>query len=181
MNLSLTIILTLGLILIKTVWIRTELRFSKERFNFDMFKTNGVEAAIVILQILAAIYTPLPKTQFNDLIVAVGLVMYVAGFVLAFWSRSVMSKSWGVPGEHNKEIQSKLVTSGPFSFSRNPIYVAFILLYFGFAAAIQSWLIILRIPLAIYFYKSAVREEKNLEKIFGKEYVAYKARVPRFF
>ncbi|MGI8419705.1 MAG: methyltransferase family protein [Candidatus Levyibacteriota bacterium] len=178
---TLLIILTMGLILIKAVWIWTELHFSKERFNFQMFKTNGVEAIIVILQILAAIFTPLPKTQFNGILVIAGVLMYIVGFVLAFLSRSVMNKSWGVPGVHNKTKQSKLVTTGPFSFSRNPIYVAFTLLYFGYAAAIQSWLIILRIPLAVYFYKSAVREEINLEKIFGKEYISYKKRVPRFF
>ncbi len=179
MNTVLIIVLTLGILIIKAVWIRTELKFSKERFNLQMIKTNAVEALILILQILAAIFTPLPQSSFTHVLVIAGIVMYVSGFVLAFWSRAVMSKSWGVPGEHVAK-QNKLVTTGPFSFSRNPIYLAFLLLYFGFAAAIQSWLIILRIPLVIYFYKSTLREEKNLEKMFGKEYVDYKARVPRF-
>ena len=55
-------ILTLGIIIIKVIWIRTEIKFSKERINFDMIKTNFVEAAILFLQILAAIFTPLPQT-----------------------------------------------------------------------------------------------------------------------
>jgi protein-S-isoprenylcysteine O-methyltransferase Ste14 len=176
---TLITILTLGIIIIKTIWIRTEIKFSKDRINFDMIKTNAVEAAILILQILAAIYTPLPQGPLSSLITVSGVGMYIGGFILAIWAKNTMSKSWGVPGEHHKK-QSKLVTDGPFSFSRNPIYLAFMMLYFGFAIAIQSWLIILRIPLAIYFYKSAVREEKNLEKIFGQEYTDYKKRVPRF-
>ena len=90
-----------------------------------------------------------------------------------------MQQSWGVPGEHAAK-QNKLVTKGPFAFSRNPIYLGFLLLYFGYAAAILSWLIILRLPLALYFYKSAKKEEINLEKKFGKEYTEYKSRVPLF-
>lgn len=176
---ELIIILTLGIIIIKAHWIHTEIKFSKERINMDMIKTNAVEAAILTLTILAAIYTPLPQGPLSWLITLSGVAMYIGGFVLAIWSKNTMSKSWGVPGEHHKK-QSKLVTEGPFGFSRNPIYLGFLMLYFGFAIAIQSWAIILRIPLAIYFYKSAVREEKNLEKIFGKEYTKYKKRVPRF-
>lgn len=179
MSTALIVILTLGIILIKAEWIKTELKFSKSRFNAEMFKTNAVEALILVLQILAAIYTPIPQTPFTWLIVLAGVSMYLAGAILAIWAKTTMSRSWGVPGVHEKK-QDKLVTEGPFAFSRNPIYVGFLMLYFGYAIAIQSWLIILRIPLAIYFYKSSVREEKNLEKIFGKEYVAYKKRVPRF-
>jgi len=179
MNTALIILLTIGIIVIKYVWIRTELHFSKSRLNFTMLKTNGIEALIIIFQILAAIYTPLPKNTFNFILIIAGCAMYITGFVLAFWARNVMKQSWGVPGEHSAK-QKRLVTAGPFVFTRNPIYLGFLLLYFGYAVAIQSWLIILRIPLVIYFYKSAVKEEANLTKIFGKEYLMYKAHVPRF-
>jgi len=179
MNAALILILTFGILIIKIIWIRTELKFSKKRFNLEMLKTNGIEVLILVLQILAAVFTPLPHTPLSSLVTITGILLYAGGFFLAMWARTTMSKSWGVPGEHAAK-QNKLVTTGPFSFSRNPIYIGFLMLYFGFAFAIQSWLIILRIPLAIYFYKSALREEKNLEKIFGKEYLAYKTRVPRF-
>ncbi len=175
----LVIILTLAIVAIKAVWIRTELKFNKERFNFEMVKTNAIETLILALQILAAYVTPLPRTPFDWLISLTGLEMFVGGAILAFWARTTMQRSWGVPGEHAKK-QNALVTNGPFSFTRNPIYVAFMLLYLGFALAIQSWLIILRIPLLIYFYKSAVKEEKLLEKMFGEKYLKYKAKVPRF-
>jgi protein-S-isoprenylcysteine O-methyltransferase Ste14 len=171
--------LTIGIIAIKTIWIRTEIHFSRERVNAQMFKTNAIEALIIILQILASIYTPIPKTPFNSAIIFTSIVAYIIGSILALWGRNTMSKSWGIPGVHSAK-QNKLVTTGPFAFSRNPIYLGFLLLYFGYAAAILSWLIILRIPLAIYFYKSAKKEEINLEKKFGKEYVEYKSRVPLF-
>jgi protein-S-isoprenylcysteine O-methyltransferase Ste14 len=171
--------LTIGIVIIKTIWIRTEIRFSRERVNFQMVKTNGVEALILILQILAAIYMPIPKTPLNTVIIILGVAAYFIGAILALWGKNTMQQSWGVPGVHAAK-QDKLVTTGPFTFSRNPIYLGFLLLYFGYAAAILSWLIILRIPLAIYFYRSAKREEINLEKRFGKEYTNYKSRVPLF-
>ncbi len=171
--------LTVGIIIIKTIWIKTEIRFSRKRVNAQMFKTNAVEAAIIILQILAAVYIPFPATPFNSAIIIVGTACYFIGAFLALWGRKTMSQSWGIPGEHVAK-QDKLVTTGPFAFSRNPIYLGFLLLYFGYAAALLSWLIILRIPLSLYFYKSAKKEEVNLEKKFGKEYREYKRRVPLF-
>ena len=180
MNTELIIILTLGIVIIKAFWIRTEIKFARERINMTMIKTNGVEATILILQILASIYTPLPQGPLSWLITLTGILMYIGGFILAVWARNTMSASWGVPGTHDKDKQAKLVTSGPFAFSRNPIYVGFLMIYLGYAIAIQSWLIILRIPLIMYFYKSAKAEEKNLEKLFGHDYTEYKKRVPRF-
>src|SRR5664279_277509 len=179
MNTGVIIILTVGIIAIKILWIRTEVQFSKDRINGEMLKTNSIEALILVFQILAAIFTPLPQYSLSWLFTVAGVSLYCAGFILAIWAKQVMSQSWGVPGVHMKK-QNKLVTTGPFSFSRNPIYLAFLMIYFGFAIAIQSWLIILRIPLGIYFYKSAVREERNLEKIFGQKYVDYKKSVRRF-
>src|SRR6266404_5123708 len=171
--------LTIGIIIIKTIWIWTEIRFSRERVNAQMFKTNAIETSIIILQILTAVYTPIPATHFNSAIVIIGTFCYLIGAFLALWGRNTMSQSWGIPGEHAAK-QDKLITIGPFAFSRNPIYFGFLLLYFGYAAAILSWLIILRIPLSLYFYKSAKKEEVNLEKKFGKEYLEYKKKTPLF-
>lgn len=171
--------MVLIIIAIKVIWIRTELKFSKERFNLAMFKTNFIEALILVLQILVVYVSPLPKTSIDGFLATLGVSMFVLGVVLVFWARKTMQQSWGIPGEHAAK-QNALVTSGPFSFSRNPLYVGFLLIYFGFAIAIKSWLIILRIPLVFYFYKSAVKEEILLEKMFGKEYVEYKKKVPRF-
>ncbi len=179
-NTILIFILTVGIILIKIFWIHTEIKFFRTRVNRTMLKTNLIEAVILILQILAAIYFPLPKIQLSQAIVIVGVGMYITGAFLALWARVAMDKVWGIPGEYSKN-QDKLITTGPFAFSRNPIYLGFLLLYFGFAIAIMSWLVILRIPLLIYFYKSAKAEEKILEEKFGSKYLTYKSSVPRFF
>lgn len=172
-------ILVVSIILLKILWIRTEIHYFKKRVNFSMFKTNALEALILFLQLAVVYMIPIPFPQYEYAFMIIGTGMLVIGFIFALMGRATMKKSWGIPGEHHTQ-QDELVTSGIFSISRNPIYVGFFLIYTGFCVAIQSWLIILRLPLFIYFYKSAVTEEKLLEKTFGEKYVNYKKRVPRF-
>ncbi len=173
-------LMVVTIIIVKAFWIWTEIKYFKNRVNFEMFKTNFIEAVILILQILAVYIYPLPTTDFDRIIVGMGIVMFILGIILAVWARLTMNRVWGVPGEHAAQ-QDALITTGPFKFSRNPIYLGFLLIYFGFAIAIKSWLIILRIPLLIYFYKSAKIEEKLLMERFGEKYKRYKTKVPLIF
>jgi protein-S-isoprenylcysteine O-methyltransferase Ste14 len=176
-NPLLVILLTIGIVVIKIIWIQTEIKYFKARINFGMFKTNAVEGLILLLQIVAVYLTPLPQ---NGIVILIGLVMYIAGIIFALWGRASMQHVWGIPGQDDAQRQDTLITTGAFAISRNPIYVGFTLLYLGFAIAIESWLIILRIPLLIYFYKSVFVEEKIQEKKFGEKYLKYKSRVSRF-
>jgi len=177
---TLMFVLTIGIVALKVLWVATEPRPFKKRFSKQMITTNLIEVIILELQLISAIFFPFPGFGFEKYITFFGVVLYIIGFVLALWARSVMRDAWGFPTELEKNRQQNLVTSGPFAYSRNPIYVAFIFIYFGFAIAIHSWFWVLRIPMVWYFYKSIIQEEKNLEEYFGAEYKAYKKRVPRF-
>jgi protein-S-isoprenylcysteine O-methyltransferase Ste14 len=75
-----------------------------------------------------------------------------------------------------------IVTSGPYRFSRNPIYVALTGLYLGIAVMLNSlWLIVLLAPLLIVMRLGVIqREEAYLEAKFGAEYTDYKTRVRRW-
>ena len=75
-----------------------------------------------------------------------------------------------------------IVTSGPFRFSRNPLYLALTLLYFGLTVAFNTWWgIVVLVPLLIIMHFGVVlREERYLEKKFGDEYRRYKAKVGRY-
>jgi protein-S-isoprenylcysteine O-methyltransferase Ste14 len=75
-----------------------------------------------------------------------------------------------------------LVTSGVYAHTRNPMYVGFFFvlaaLAFGFAS---DWCFatLVLLVLAIHF-GVVMREEPYLERLFGEDYRAYKARVPRY-
>ncbi|MBR9976353.1 MAG: isoprenylcysteine carboxylmethyltransferase family protein [Bacteroidetes bacterium] len=79
---------------------------------------------------------------------------------------------------------SRLVTSGPFAFTRNPLYVGNILIYTGvgvMSMALFPWLQLGALLWFVFQYTLIVREEEDfLREKFGKEYEAYCVRVPRF-
>lgn len=75
-----------------------------------------------------------------------------------------------------------LVTGGPFSFSRNPIYLANTLLMIGVGLVSGiAWFILLAIAAAFLTQKLAIeREERHLEQRFGKRYRDYRKKVRRW-
>jgi protein-S-isoprenylcysteine O-methyltransferase Ste14 len=75
-----------------------------------------------------------------------------------------------------------LVTTGIYRWTRNPIYLGFLLVYGGIGIAAQSpWVLILTLPIAITVrYGVVAREEAYLERRFGDSYRDYKARVRRW-
>jgi len=83
-----------------------------------------------------------------------------------------------IPGEPS----TVLLESGPYRFTRNPIYIAFVILYFGLAVMLTSaWMLLLLIPVLIILQRGVVeREEAYLQSKFGEAYRKYQARVPRW-
>ena len=75
-----------------------------------------------------------------------------------------------------------LVAAGPYRFSRNPIYVAMILLVLGIGVMVDSVAIAaLAVPFAVVLrYGVIAREERYLEAKFADSYRAYRARVRRW-
>jgi protein-S-isoprenylcysteine O-methyltransferase Ste14 len=75
-----------------------------------------------------------------------------------------------------------LATSGPYAYTRNPLYLGSVLLGTGFSVASHSW--ISTALLAAYllaFYPAVIRrEEKELKTRYGAAFVEYAALVPAF-
>ena len=80
------------------------------------------------------------------------------------------------------EPQAALITSGPYSFSRNPLYLGGnVFIFFGAALLFGSpaalVLTVLHLPLMDRFVR---REEAQLERTFGADWLRYKERVRRW-
>jgi protein-S-isoprenylcysteine O-methyltransferase Ste14 len=82
----------------------------------------------------------------------------------------------------NIESPDKLITSGPYAFSRNPMYVGWDAIYLGVALIVNSVWIIVLFPLVIaaIHYLDVLKEEQHLKEQFGEEYLDYQARVRRY-
>lgn len=77
---------------------------------------------------------------------------------------------------------SRIVQTGVYKYSRNPIYLAFLLFGLGVAFAFDSWWMVLSLFPVFFFLTNYVikKEERYLEEKFGTEYVNYKSRVSRW-
>jgi protein-S-isoprenylcysteine O-methyltransferase Ste14 len=86
----------------------------------------------------------------------------------------------GDPGA-GQQAGTTIVRTGPYRFSRNPIYLAFFALHFGLAIWINSlWLVATLVAtVAIIALVVVPREERYLTGRFGSEYLEYKASVRR--
>jgi protein-S-isoprenylcysteine O-methyltransferase Ste14 len=111
---------------------------------------------------------------------AVGCLLLGLGFLLRVWATFCFY-------EHRMKVislepQKALITSGPYGFSRNPLYLGGnVFIFFGAALSLGSpaALVItaIHIPLLDLFIR---REERQLEEQFGEAWVRYKHRVRRW-
>ena len=83
---------------------------------------------------------------------------------------------------HNSATPTRLVENGPFSRTRNPMYLFGSIAYAGLALLlIEPWsLALLPAVFAATHYGVVLREEAFLERRFGDAYKQYKTRVPRW-
>ena len=75
-----------------------------------------------------------------------------------------------------------VIRTGPYRFSRNPIYLSFTLLQLGLGTwANSAWVVGMLIPtLVLMSYGVIAREERYMAQKFGDEYLRYTAAVRRW-
>ncbi len=75
-----------------------------------------------------------------------------------------------------------LIRTGPFRWSRNPLYLAVCLLIVGIGFWVNSlWILVMLIPLFLVMSRAVIaREERYLEHKFGQVYLDYKGSVRRW-
>ena len=107
------------------------------------------------------------------------MVMLVAVALFISAVRTFRKAGTPVPGNRPTTV---IVRTGPYGFSRNPIYLAFTLFQLGRAAWVNSLgvLVTLLPALALMVLVVVPREEQYLERRFGTQYLNYKASVRRW-
>jgi protein-S-isoprenylcysteine O-methyltransferase Ste14 len=109
-----------------------------------------------------------------------GLACVALGIGLATWGRRTMQAAGTNINPYRPS--TAIVTSGPFRYSRNPLYLALTLLYVGLTLAFNTWWgIAVLVPLVIVMHTGVVlREERYLEQKFGESYRQYRSEVRRY-
>ncbi len=130
--------------------------------------------AVVVLLVVALLFVSSQSTgHFHEYIEAFGLSLIVAAIIGRMWCTLYIG------GRKSAEI----VQSGPYSVTRNPLYVFSSIGAMGIGAQTGSVIIAVAFGVLCYLAFSVVirTEEKFLKQNFGKPYEAYCASVPRFF
>ena len=130
----------------------------------------------LILGIFAQESIPIPLDIVEWLRYALGVLFTLAGIILAALSVHEVSAI-------EVEAPTELITTGPYAISRNPMYVAWSLIYIGTIFFVDTkWLLLLfSFVLAYTHYRVILREEGELEELFGNEYREYCKQVRRYF
>lgn len=108
-----------------------------------------------------------------------GVLLCLAGLVLLFLSLVSFGRSFRVGIDSDQP--DKLVTTGVFAFSRNPIYVAFELVLLGQFLVFSNWILLLYMMAAAWLIQRQIsREEGYLRAHYGRQYLEYCDRVRRY-
>ncbi len=116
--------------------------------------------------------------NFNPLRISIGVVLIIVGMYLVLWAvETVYFMGRGLPLlSHPPKYLTK---SGPYSFVRHPLYIAFFLYLCGLGLILSPSMTYFVNPLfIILLILYAIREEKGIMKRFGREYTDYKDFVP---
>ncbi len=102
-----------------------------------------------------------------------GPLLVVFGVLLAAWAATTFHLE-GTNVQPHKPTQA-VVTSGPFRYSRNPIYVGLVMVVLGAAMIANTvWMLILLVPAVLVLDRGVIaREEAYLAKKFGDPYTEY--------
>ena len=114
-----------------------------------------------------------PDTPIHESIEMFGVLLIFLGIVGRLWATLYIG------GRKSSEV----VTGGPYSITRNPLYVFSTVAAAGVGAQIGSFsgIIVFALLCAGAFHIVILREEKFLKQALAAPYEAYLARVPRFF
>jgi protein-S-isoprenylcysteine O-methyltransferase Ste14 len=106
-----------------------------------------------------------------------GAALIVLGLPYGFGALRAMREAKTSPNPFTPS--AALVTSGPFRFSRNPMYVSLVLYLAGLGILFGlTWqLVLLPVVVLVLHYGAVVPEERHMQARFGDPFARYRARV----
>ena len=119
--------------------------------------------------LFAAIFLFFARPSAISLII--GGIISALGLLIRAWSSGHIRKN------------QELAVSGPYAYTRNPLYLGSFILGLGFTIASGVWWLgLLFIALFLGIYLPVMRvESEDLKTMFGEQYLDYARRVPLFF
>jgi len=130
--------------------------------------SNTLSMVLLIVAFIISIFLPL---QLMSIWFYLGLLIFLMGLIIDFMALHTFWKA--------KPIGP--FTTGPYRYSRHPVYFGFFLMYISISIMSLSWVfLIITIIFGIHFVLVAPAEERYCLNTYGKEYQNYMERTPRY-
>jgi protein-S-isoprenylcysteine O-methyltransferase Ste14 len=145
------------------------------KFKPENFPVPEIYVFAIILSFLLRMFFPGQIFSVNGLGHIIGWPLSIIGVIISIWATSEAGKmSMAAP--------DRLITTGPYAYSRNPMYVGWTLLFLGLICVLNSlWsLALLVITLVYTHFFEIIPEEKSLKQKFGTQFEAYQKNVRRY-
>jgi protein-S-isoprenylcysteine O-methyltransferase Ste14 len=154
-------------------WIAASFGVKSGRFRWRRFA--GARVAILLIVLLLVRLKAFKNNHGvtgNPWLQGIGLVIFLLGLALAIWARIYLGRNWGMPMTEKED--PELVTTGPYSTVRHPIYSGIILAMIGTTVAVSLYWLVAVILAGAYFLYSATMEERYMAGVFPDTYPRYK-------
>ncbi len=125
------------------------------------WRVRGHFISIILAVVLA-------KPNIYSLLSGIGFV--ILGLLLRGWACGHLKK------------EKRLAVSGPYKYTRNPLYLGNLIIGIGIVAGTRSWWVLaIFVAYFLKFYPVVIINEKNkMRKLFPQEYKEYSRKVPLF-
>lgn len=138
-------------------------------------------ALAIAAALVAGRYSPLPWPGLEDTPArVVGVTIGATGLVLIVWAVAALwrHETTVMPDKSS----TALVTTGPYTLLRNPIYLGEVMAMLGAAELSKNvWFIFAALVFAVLVtWLQIIPEERHLEARFGQDYLDYKSRARRW-
>jgi protein-S-isoprenylcysteine O-methyltransferase Ste14 len=153
-------------------WIAASTGVKAGRTRWARFAGVRVAIILVILLLLRLRIFKDQRVTADPWLQVIGLVIFLLGLALAVWARIYLGRNWGMP--MSEKADPELVTTGPYSTIRHPIYSGIILAMIGTTVAVSLYWLVAVVLLGVYFSYSAVMEERYMTERFPETYPPYK-------
>jgi protein-S-isoprenylcysteine O-methyltransferase Ste14 len=139
---------------------------------------NAAAIGLRLLMVAAAYlsvtygYALQPFGAFTERVAIAGAIICFLGLQFAIWARVTLGRSWGMPMTLHDN--PELVTSGPYSLVRHPIYTALSVMLIG-TSLVFPFMVLPSLIMIVYCTFAARREERDMTQRFPS-YADYKRR-----
>jgi len=135
---------------------------------------------LAAILVMAVLHFMLPIVRLFPSALISGAILVLLGMAVILWSAWLFNKTGTAIKPFEESTQ--MIVSGPYRWSRNPIYLGLVFILSGIGLALGTLSPFLVIPAFVWTIQKRfiTHEEAMLEKSFGAAYAEYKKRIRRW-